>query len=215
MSRKGWLGETSVKVQKGKLSSLVKVEILERISSILEGLTCSGSASRVMFISDTSSRSMNRSNESPALTVLRCYRRGVDALRAGIRPCVPCQPGTGRHPPSNYDPHGWVEGPRIVSACRVFRDRWARKPHRELFWPIVQMSLGREAREELVAGADHLKIFITEDFSSKETFGEPQMTLEEMEAVVSVARSKNTYVVVHSGDSGAILKGREGRGSFL
>jgi imidazolonepropionase-like amidohydrolase len=104
-------------------------------------------------------------------------------------------------------PKGWVEGPRIISACRGIS---ATGGHGSRIGALLADSpdeFRKKSREELVAGADHLKIFITGGISHREeTFSEPQMTLEEMEAVVSVARSKNTYVVAHAGDSGAILR---------
>jgi imidazolonepropionase-like amidohydrolase len=148
-------------------------------------------------------------NESAAVTGLRCFRRGTDALRAGITTLRTT--GT-RH---NADIHlrsminkGWVEGPRIISAGRGIAvtgghgagslgSHTADGPEEFL----------KRSREQLLEGADFLKIMINGGISgASEAFDEPQMTIEEIKAVVAVARSKNTYVVAHSGGSESIMK---------
>ena len=207
--KEGVARETSVKVQKGQIVELGESrDPGEDFIDLGGAYLLPGLITSHVHLGHVFPFNEMDPNESPALTVLRCYRRGVDALRAGIT--------TVRTMSTRYgaDIHlrtmirnGWVEGPRIVSACRGIS---ATGGHGSRIGALLADSpdeFRKRAREELVAGADHLKIFITGGISHREeTFGEPQMTLEEMEAVVSVARSKNTYVVVHSGDSGAILK---------
>jgi hypothetical protein len=58
MWKRGWFGKPLSKLREAELPNLVKAEILERISSIFKGPTCSRVSSRVMFTSDTSFRSM-------------------------------------------------------------------------------------------------------------------------------------------------------------
>ena len=68
----------------------------------------------------------------------------------------------------------------------------------------------KAARTELAFGADHVKIFITGGISASARLREEsEMTKEEMEAVVRVARSRGTYVTAHAGGSEPILKAVE------
>ncbi len=207
--KEGVVRETSVKVEKGRIAELGEGRTPGEDFIDLEGAyLLPGLITSHVHLGHVFPFNEIDPNESPALTALRCYRRGVDALRAGIT--------TVRTMSTRYGADidlrtmirkGWVEGPRIVSACRGIS---ATGGHGSRIGALLADSpdeFRKKSREELVAGADHLKIFITGGISHREeTFSEPQMTLEEMEAVVSVARSKNTYVVAHAGDSGAILR---------
>jgi imidazolonepropionase-like amidohydrolase len=139
--------------------------------------------------------------ESPAITALRCLKRGLDALRAGIT-TVRTVGELHRADIALREMirQGWAAGPRIFSAGRSISVTGG---HGSGFGALVADGADgfrRAAREELAAGANHLKIFITGGIAhQKEGFEEPQMTVEEMEAVVSVARSRDTYVCAHAG----------------
>jgi imidazolonepropionase-like amidohydrolase len=66
------------------------------------------------------------------------------------------------------------------------------------------------AREELAAGADHVKMFITGGIAREgETFKGAEMTLEEMQAVVRATEERGKYVVAHAGDAPAIRQALE------
>lgn len=146
-------------------------------------------------------------NEDPAVTVLRCYRRALDALRSGVttlrtvgeinRADIALKRMIGE---------GWVEGPRIIASGKGltstgghgagFGQIEADGPHEFL----------KAARRELAYGADHIKIFISGGIAKpEEEFDEPQMTREEMQAVVHAAKAKRTYVAAHAGGSNTIL----------
>ncbi len=63
----------------------------------------------------------------------------------------------------------------------------------------------KAAREQLKMGADQIKIMISGGIAGgRESMDEPQMTPEEMKAVVNVATSKDTIVCAHSGGDAAI-----------
>ena len=147
-------------------------------------------------------------NESPAITALRCQKRANDALQAGITTIRT----VGEMHRADLSlrimiQKGWATGPRIVSGGKSISVTGG---HGSGFGALIADgpdSFRKAGREELTAGADHIKIFITGGIAQeKETFSEPQMSVEEMEAVVSVARSRDTYVCAHSGGSGQVIK---------
>ncbi len=145
-------------------------------------------------------------HEPPAITALRCYRRGMDALRAGVT--------TVRTVSEMYRADislrtmieaGWVDGPRIFSGgCGI----GVTGGHGAGFGVLIADgadAFRKQARLELAAGADHLKIFLTGGIAQRaEGLNEPQMTQDEVAAVVGVARSKNTYVTAHAGGGRAL-----------
>ncbi len=148
-------------------------------------------------------------HEPPAMTALRCYRRGMDALHAGIT--------TVRTVSEMYRAditlrtmidQGWVEGPRIFSGgCGI----GVTGGHGAGFGVLIADgadAFRMQARREIAAGVDHLKIFLTGGIAQQaEGLSEPQMTQEEVAAVVGVARSKNTYVTAHAGGGRALREG--------
>jgi imidazolonepropionase-like amidohydrolase len=144
--------------------------------------------------------------ESPAVTVLRCYRRAHDALQAGV---TTLRTVGEMHRADIWlrkmINDGWVQGPRIVAGGKglaVTGGHGAGFGQAEV---NGAEQFRAAARTELAFGAEHLKIFITGGIAQRaEQFEESQMTREEIEAVVSVAKSKGTYVAAHAGSSGPI-----------
>jgi len=147
-------------------------------------------------------------NESPAITAFRAQRRAIETLRAGI---TTVRTVGEKH---RIDitmramiKKGWATGPRIIAGGRSISTTGG---HGSGFGSIEADGADefrKAARQELAAGADHIKIFITGGIAHRgERFSEPQTTIEEMEAAVSVARSKNTYVTAHAGGSEPIQK---------
>jgi imidazolonepropionase-like amidohydrolase len=207
--RKGLVKETSVAIEGSKIVSLGDPRNSDSHSMDLEGayllpglVNCHVHLGIVFPFNEFDPR------ESPAVTTLRCLRRGTDALQAGVTTVrtVGTAHGADLFLRSMIQ-KGWVEGPRIVSAGSSISVTGGHGDNLGALLADGRDEFRKKAREELVSGADHLKIFITGGISHREeTFGEPQMTVEEMEAVVSVARSKNTYVAAHAGESGPILK---------
>ena len=150
-------------------------------------------------------------NESPAITVLRCFKRAQDALLAGVTTLrtVGEQNRADIYLRRMIN-EGWVRGPRLFvagKALSVVGGHGAGFGQHEL---SGAEEFRRAARAELSLGANHLKIFITGGIAKKEeAFEESQMTREEMEAVTTVARSKGTYVCAHSGGSRPIIAAAE------
>ena len=146
-------------------------------------------------------------NESPAITVLRCYRRAHDALLGGVTTLrtVGEQNRADLYLRRMIN-EGWVKGPRMFCAGKalsVTGGHGSDFGQNELDGPY---EFRKAARHELSLGANHLKIFITGGIAKKEeAFEEPQMTRDEMEAVTSVAKSKGTYVCAHAGGSRPIM----------
>jgi imidazolonepropionase-like amidohydrolase len=146
-------------------------------------------------------------NEDPAVTVLRCYRRALDALQSGVTTLRTVgEIHRADIALKKMINEGWVEGPRIVAGGKglgVTGGHGAGFGQVEADGPFEFL---KAARVELAYGADHLKIFISGGIAKpEEEFDEPQMTKEEMQAVVYAAKSKRTYVAAHAGGSNAIL----------
>lgn len=152
--------------------------------------------------------SLSDPNEDPAMSAYRAYRRGQDALKAGVttvrtvgelnRADIALRKSINA---------GWVTGPRIFSAGLGVSVTGG---HGHGFTAEADGAddFRKKCREDLLAGANHIKIFLTGGIAHKdETFAESQMSDEEIRATVEVARSKGTYVCAHVGDSEPIMKG--------
>jgi imidazolonepropionase-like amidohydrolase len=207
--REGRIKEVPVVIEKGRIISFEskKDKDCKRIdldgAYILPGLiNCHVHLSIVFPFSDIDP------NESPAITALRCQRRGMDALKAGVTTVrtVGERYGADIHLRTMIE-KGWVEGPRIISGGRSISVSGGHGNSVGTLLADGPEEFRKRAREELSTGADHLKVFISGGIANRsETFEECQMTEEEIAAVVEVARSKNTYVVAHSGGSENISK---------
>ena len=209
----GNIRETDIMVEDERIGALRKSKSRNQSDPDLEGayvlpglINCHVHLSIVFPFYETNP------NESPALTALRCYRRGIDALRAGVTTVrtVGEQHRADIHLRTMIEKH-WVEGPRIFSAGQGLSVTGG---HGSGFGAVAAdgpEDFRKKARTEFFAGANHLKIFISGGIGQRhESFEECQMTTEEIEAVVSVARSKNSYVAAHSGGSENILKAVKG-----
>lgn len=146
--------------------------------------------------------------EDPGLTVLRALARAQDALRAGVTTirCV--------HEINRADlllraaaAHGWVQLPRILGAGRAISTTGGHGAGMGCAYADGADGFLHAGRRELLAGADHLKVFITGGIASAgESFMGSQMTLDELRAVVRAATEHHTYVVAHAGDGVAIAE---------
>ncbi len=150
-------------------------------------------------------------HESPAVTALRCYRRGKDAIEAGI---TTVRTVSDLHRADialrTMQRAGWVDGPLIFSAGRGISVTGGHGAGYGAMAADGADEFLKRAREDLEAGADHLKIFITGGIAHEaEGFDDAQMTRAEMEAVVAAARSADTYVVAHAGSSRPISQALE------
>ncbi len=145
-------------------------------------------------------------NESPAVTVLRCYRRAYDSLMAGVT-TLRTMGEIHRADLSlrKMINEKWVQGPRILAAGKGIGITGGHGSHIGQNEADGFANCVKAARRELAFGADHLKIFITGGIAEKaEKLEEPQMSENEMRAVASVANSKGTYVAAHAGSSNPI-----------
>ena len=147
-------------------------------------------------------------NEDPAISALRAYRRGQDALHAGVTTVRTVgelnRADLALRKAYSY---GWVTGPRIFSAGLGVSVSGG---HGHGFTAEADGvdDFRKKCRLDLLAGANHIKIFLTGGIAHKdETFSESQMCDDEIEATVQVARSKGTYVCAHVGDSEPIMRG--------
>jgi imidazolonepropionase-like amidohydrolase len=150
-------------------------------------------------------------DESAGITALRGYRRAQDALEAGVT-SVRCVGEINR---IDLDMRrmvesGWVRGPRIIAAGKPLGVTGGHGSGLMQIDCDGADEFRKAARRELSLGADHVKIFISGGIAQKgEGFNESQMSRDEMEAVVSAARSKGTYVVAHSSGSEQIMAALE------
>lgn len=143
--------------------------------------------------------------ESAGLTALRALSRARDALYAGVTTIRSV------HEQNRADllirtaaQQGWVEAPRILGAGRAISTTGGHGHGMATAYADGYDGFLRAAREELAAGADHIKIFISGGIASQgESLG-AQMTLDEMRAVVRAAEEHSTYVVAHAGSAAAI-----------
>ena len=146
-------------------------------------------------------------SESQGETVLRCYGEALKALRAGVTTLRTMgEINRADLVLKKAINNGVVAGPRIIASGKglgVTGGHGSGLGQTEADTPD---EFRKAARKELALGADHLKIFITGGIANKEeTFEEPQMSQADMEAVVSVANSKGTYVGAHAGSSNPIM----------
>jgi imidazolonepropionase-like amidohydrolase len=150
-------------------------------------------------------------NESAGATALRSLSRAQDALYAGVTTirCV--------HEQNRADllvrtaaQQGWVDAPRILGAGRAVSTTGGHGHGMACSYADGYDGFLHAAREELAAGADHVKIFITGGIARQgETFKGAEMTLDEMRAVVRATEERGKYVVAHAGDAPAIRQALE------
>ncbi len=155
--------------------------------------------------------------EDPAITAYRAAARAWAALDAGITTirCV--------HEQNRVDlalrraaARGWIRAPRIRGAGRAVSTRGGHGTGSATAYATGEEEFHRAAAEELAAGADHVKIFINGGLALPgESPATPEMTDAEVRGAVRAATEHGTYVVAHSGESGAIRAAlREGVRSF-
>ena len=205
----GSIKESDIHIEDGAIASTDKTtephsEIHDLHGAyILPGLiNCHAHLSIVFPFRDTNEQ------ESAAITALRCFRRGQDALSSGIT-TVRTVSELHRADLSlrKMIQDGWVQGPRIFSAGSGVSISGG---HGAGFGAQIADGVEeflKKSRKELRAGADFLKIFITGGIAHRtEGYEEPQMTPKEIQAVVTAARSANTYVCAHAGSSGPIIE---------
>ncbi|GAA0825298.1 amidohydrolase family protein [Streptosporangium amethystogenes subsp. fukuiense] len=144
--------------------------------------------------------------ENPGLTALRALSRAQDALVAGVTTirCVHEQNRADLLVRTAAD-QGWVAAPRIVGAGRAISTTGGHGKGADCSYADGHDGFLRAARQELDAGADLLKIFITGGIAHQgESFTGAQMTAEEMRAVVRAAEEHGSYVTAHAGAGSAI-----------
>jgi imidazolonepropionase-like amidohydrolase len=168
---------------------------------LLPGLiSCHTHLSVVFPFSDTDEA------ENPAVTAYRSATRATEALQAGITTirCV--------HEQNRADlllrtalQRGWFTAPRILGAGRAISTRGGHGQGAGCAYATGEQEFYEAALAELVAGADHVKIFINGGLAgAAEHYEHPEMTDAEIRGAVRAAEQHDTYVVAHSGESAAI-----------
>ncbi len=150
--------------------------------------------------------SLTDPNENPAVTAYRSAQRANEALKAGITTLRSV------HEQNQADlmlraasKSGWFEGPRIFGAGRAISTPDGHGKGGACSYAKDFDGFYRAASEELAAGADHIKIFITGGLAhAGESPDVPEMTDDEISGAVKAAEEHGTYVVAHAGESKAI-----------
>ena len=150
--------------------------------------------------------SLTDPNENPAVTAYRSAQRASEALKAGITTLRSV------HEQNQADlmlraaaKSGWFEGPRIFGAGRALSTPNGHGKGSACSYAKDFDGFYRAATEELQAGADHIKIFITGGLAhAGESPDIPEMTDDEISGAVKAAEEHGTYVVAHAGESKAI-----------
>ncbi|GAB3250630.1 amidohydrolase family protein [Kineosporia babensis] len=147
-------------------------------------------------------------NESSAASALRAASRARDALWAGVTTVRTLDEQNRadielrRAAVSN----GWaLDVPRILASGRAIGITGGHGKGMACSYADGHDEFLKAARQELEAGANHIKVFITGGIAhADESFNGAQMTTDEMRAVVRATREHNTYVVAHAGGGEAI-----------
>lgn len=155
--------------------------------------------------------------ENPAVTAYRSAQRAHDALVAGITTlrCV--------HEQNQADlllrqaaERGWIRAPRIFGAGRAISTPEGHGKGGACVYAEGEAGFYEAGRNELRAGADHLKIFISGGLArAGESPDHAEMTDEEIAGTVRAAHEHDSYVVAHSGGWREIAQAlRQGVRSF-
>lgn len=152
--------------------------------------------------------SHSRTDEDPALTALRAYSRARDALNAGVTTIRTVgEINRADIALRQSIKAGWVVGPRIYSAGYGVSTTGG---HGHSFTAEADGAddFLRKCRLDLLAGADHVKIFLTGGIAHQgESLAQAEMIDAEINAAVAAARRAGTYVAAHAGAADAIAHG--------
>ncbi len=154
-------------------------------------------------LSATYPHSATDPGEYPAATALRATSRARDALSSGITTlrCVHEQHRADLWLRDARD-KGWLELPRIYGAGRAITTPHGHGAGMACVEASGEQAFYEAACEELRAGADHVKIFITGGLAKAgEDLSAAEMTDGELDGTVRAASEHHTYVVAHSGAS--------------
>jgi imidazolonepropionase-like amidohydrolase len=145
--------------------------------------------------------------ESAASSALRALKVAREALSAGVT-TVRCVHEINRADLElrHADAEHWVRSPRIYGGGRALTTTGG---HGDNGGGCVRADGPEEfrkaARQELAAGADHIKIFISGGIGdASENVLTVQMSQEEMAATVAAAEAHGAYVVAHAANSASI-----------
>lgn len=170
------------------------------------GYLAPGMISCHTHLSVTYPHSATDPDEYPAATALRATSRARQALQAGITTlrCVHEQHRADLWLRDARD-KGWLELPRIYGAGRAITTPNGHGAGMACVAASGELAFYEAACEELRAGADHVKVFITGGLAKAgEDPSKLEMTDDELDGTVRAAGEHQTYVVAHSGSSAAI-----------
>ncbi len=150
-------------------------------------------------------------NEDPALTAFRSAARATAALHAGAT-TIRCVHEQHRADITLREAarRGWFPAPRILAGGRALSAPGGHGQGTGSVYCTGPEEFYAAGMAELEAGADHLKIFITGGLAhAGESPAEPEMSDDEIAAVVRAAASAGAYVVAHAGHHTAIRQALE------
>lgn len=165
-------------------------------SYLLPGLTTVHTHLSIVFpFADTDE------DEPEALTAYRSAARASAALDAGAT-TIRCIHEQHRADLSLREAarRGWIRAPRILAGGRALSAPGGHGQGTGSVYCTGPAEYYAAAATELDAGADHVKIFITGGLAHAGEYPDvPEMTPQEMQAVVRAAESRGAYVVAHAG----------------
>ncbi len=196
----GNIREASIAIQDGRIQALQKRGSGDETFDakglyVLPGLISCHTHLSIVFPFHESDE-----NENPAITAIRCVSRANDALRAGV---TTVRTVSEKHRADitlrTMIQKGWATGPRIFSAGRGISTTGGHGAGFGVITADGPEEFRKAVRQELHAGANHIKIFISGGIAQRgEAFDESQMTFEEVKAAVDAATAKGSYVCAHS-----------------
>jgi imidazolonepropionase-like amidohydrolase len=201
-------GPASVEVEDGRIARVEDGAAPQGADALdLRGLTVApGLVSVHTHLSVVYPFAATDEHEPSSATAFRAAKYARDALRAGVT-TIRCQMEVNRidiaiRAAAAAD---WVPAPRIFSAGRSITTTAGHAYGHGAAAADGYDGFLKAARAEYAAGADHMKVFITGGIAdADEGFDVPQMTADEMRAVVRAASEHHSYVSAHAGSSGAI-----------
>src|SRR4030042_5351970 len=159
---RGLIQETVVTIEKEKIVGFGDSEDREDVFDLEGAYLLPGLVNGHVHLGDVFPFSEVDPNEGKAVHVLRCLKRGIDALQAGIT--------TVRTEGTRYGVDvdlramirkGWAEGPRILAAREALRVTGGQGDDVGAVSADGAQEFQKRAREQFSAGADTLEIFIT------------------------------------------------------
>jgi imidazolonepropionase-like amidohydrolase len=152
---------------------------------------------------------LRREDEHPGVTAIRASAHAARLLRIGVT-TVRCLHEQGRADIAVREAarSGWSLAPTILAAGRALSTPDGHGAGLGSALASGPEAFGRAAQDELRAGADHVKVFLSGGLAREgEELDTVQLDAEELGAVVRAAAEASTYVVAHTAGARSIELG--------